>query len=256
MRACIFCGEPATTKEHVFPAWLMRAVADRTKTAHMVLTLGFEQKRPFVQRGAGLGISVRHLCSECNNVRLSQLETPAKTYLLPMLRDVAMPLDSDAQAIIAAWMVKTVMVCECIARDRAWYSDDERRNFLSTLEPPKRTAVWIGRSTHSGWSLSVSRKVAFGKGWPFKDGIVATFAIDHLVFQVVAVTLQAGHHYNGTVTFKSTNVVDPWAQRLFQCWPTRPGAPIWPPALPATANEEDVEMLARRFEMEPAPVPE
>ncbi len=255
MRTCVFCGGTAATKEHILASWLMDALAATTQTAHIVVTIGTETRQPFVQRGKALGITVKYVCARCNSGWMSALETRAKPYVLAMLRDLAIPLDRDAQSIISAWIMKTVMVCEFLSAERAWYSEAERLTFRETLQPPQGTAVWVARCNETGWSSTITRKVRFGPGWPFTEGAVATFALDHLVFQVLSVRLQEGHAHQGNVTFKSTNVLDPWARRMFQCWPVQGGAPLWPPAHAAAVDADEVQLLARRFEAGPAWIP-
>jgi hypothetical protein len=169
-----------------------------------------------------------------------------------MLRDVAIPLDREAQVAISAWIVKTAMVSEALSVEGRWYSEAERRAFMETLQPPHGTAVWIGRCNQTGWSSTITRSVRFGPGWPFEEGTVATFALDHLVFQLLSVRMQDENvERQGNVTFESTNVPDPWARRMFQCWPVRPGAPLWPPMESAAADAREIELLARRFEADP-----
>lgn len=255
MRICIFCGGPAATKEHILASWLMDVLTAKTQTTHVVMTIGTEGHKPFVLRGKGAGLAVKCLCASCNSGWMSALEVRAKPYVLGMLRDIAIPLDREVQGTISAWIMKTVMVCEFLSRDRAWYSDAERHAFKDTLRLPHGTAVWLGRCNETGWSSTITRQVRFGPEWPFTDGAVATFALGHFVFQVLSVRMQEGHTHRGLVTFKATNVPDPWARRMFQCWPLQPGAPLWPPAEPAALDAHEVQSLARRFETAPTWIP-
>lgn len=256
MRVCIFCDKTAATREHILASWLMDVLAAKNQTAHVVMTIGTERRQPFVLRGEGVGLTIKYLCAGCNSGWMSSLETRAKPYILAMLRDVTIPLDGEAQSTISAWIMKTVMVCEFLSPERAWYSSADRHAFRDTLQLPHGTAVWLGRCNETGWSSTITRKVRFGPGWPFTEGAVATFALDHLVFQVLSVRMQEGHAaHAGNVTFKSTNVPDPWARRMFQCWPVQPGAPLWPPADSAAVDANEVELLARRFEADPKWMP-
>jgi hypothetical protein len=255
MRTCLFCEGKARTKEHVLASWLTDFLASMTRTTHIEMSVGTERRRQFILRGKGAGITVKHLCESCNNGWMSALETHAKPYLLAMLRGLTIPLDREAQTKLSAWIMKTVMVYEFLSPGRVSYTEVERREFRDTLQPPQGTAVWLGRCDEAGWSSTITRKVRFGRGWPFAEGAVATFALDHLVFQVLSVRMLQGQTHRGNVTFKSTNIPDPWAHRMFQCWPVQPGTPVWPPAQSAAADANEVQLLARRFEAEPAWLP-
>ena len=236
MRACVFCDRRDLTLEHALPSWLMELLSEDSHAAHILMTIGTDTHRSFVSRGKNLGVKVKHVCRVCNNGWMSRLEKRASPYLRGMIRDLSITLDSDAQATIAAWMAKTVMVFECIALPRAWYSAEERRLFMETLKPPDGTAIWIGRGSQTGWSSTITRTIEFGPGWPFQRGAVATFALGHLVFQVLSVRKVDNDNLRGTITFRSTNVPDPWAHRMFLCWPTQAGVQVWPPRSDAAAD--------------------
>jgi hypothetical protein len=252
MRICIFCDKTASTKEHILASWLMDVLAAQAQTAHVVMTIGTERRQPFVLRGQGVGLTVKYLCASCNSGWMSLLETRAKPYVLAMFRDVTIPLDGEAQSTISAWIMKTAMVCEFPSPERAWYSDADRHVFRDTLQLPDGTAVWLGRCNETGWSSTITRMVTFGPGWPFTEGAVATFAFDHLVFQVLNVRMQEGHTAHRGTSLSS--------QRTFQtrgrveCFNAGPYKREHRSGLPQSlllVDANEVQQLARRFEADP-----
>jgi len=59
MRIRIFCGGRVSTKEQALPRWLIRALTERSNTVHMRMTIGTEQRTPWVKLGKGIGETLR-----------------------------------------------------------------------------------------------------------------------------------------------------------------------------------------------------
>jgi hypothetical protein len=232
----------------------MRALTFESNIARVQMTIGQGQSKQWVKRGKGIGETINRLCHRCNNGWMAELEERAKPFILAMVRGIAVSLHSDAQAVVSSWITKTVMVCEFLAPESAWYSDGQRHTFMTSLNPPSGTAIWLGRCSQTGWSSTLTRTLRFGPESPFIDGAVATFAIDHLVFQLLTVNPNDVERNRGNVTYK-TDMPDPWARRMFQCWPLQAGAVIWPPECAAATDEDEVHRLARRFEASPSSTP-
>lgn len=241
----------ATTREHALPSWLLKAMVRRSDAATLTLAVGTQESTSWIERGERRGLKVKHLCSACNNSWMSDLEQRAKVYIRPLMGNVGMPLDREAQAVVSAWIMKTVMVYECLSpKDEWFYSEAERRAFRETRELPPYTAIWLGRCSESGWSRTVGCRIRFGPRWPFAVGALNTFCISHLVFQVLTARMKPGCEHRGTMTYKAVNAPDPWARRLFQCWPLQQRLLYWPPVLAAAADDSEVQMLSRRWDAE------
>lgn len=223
----------------------------RSDAATFALTKGTQATRSWIERGERLGVKVKYLCSGCNNSWMADLEQRAKAYIRPMMGDVAIPLNREAQAAISAWIMKTVMVYECLSEKDEWfYSEAERHAFRETRELPPYTAIWLGRCSESGWSRTVGCRIRFGPHWPFADGALHTFCISHFVFQVLTTRMKPGREHRGTITYRAVNAPDPWARRLFQCWPLQRRVMSWPPALVAASDDSEVQRLSRRWDAE------
>jgi hypothetical protein len=117
--ACALCGSAdRPTDEDVIPKWLLRAfdvqgpvtVNVREESGEPQLVARRRSPKVILQGG---------LCNECNNERLSRLESAVKPILEPMAR-YAQPtvLDLDSQRLLAAWAIKTVYLLELAVRQQ------------------------------------------------------------------------------------------------------------------------------------------
>jgi len=98
MRMCMFCCGKASTREDVWPIWLMKRfpVSD---------TARIDAER----RGRNLGnwpttkprLRVKWLCRSCNNGWMSRLENEAKPVIESILDDKLKDLDASAQSTLA-----------------------------------------------------------------------------------------------------------------------------------------------------------
>ena len=241
----------ATTREHALPSWVIKAMAQPSGTTTLTLARGTQVATSWNERRERRGLKVKHLCSACNNSWMSDLEQRAKVYIRSMMGDVAIPLDREAQALISSWIMKTVMVYECLSpKDEWFYSETERRVFRETHELPHYTAIWLGRCRESGWSRTVGRRIRFGPRWPFAIGALNTFCISHFIFQVLTTRMKPGREHRGTRRYNAVKAPDPWARRLFQCWPVQQRQVYWPPLLAAAADDSEVQSLSRRWDAE------
>lgn len=110
IRSCVFCRQPGKlTNEDAWPRWLI---------AHIV-----KKGAPVNQRwGSQLGLTgftstqqnmtVRRVCSDCNNGWMSDLEVAAKPLLLPWIDGNRTRLLYDDQQTTATWAIKTAMMLQ------------------------------------------------------------------------------------------------------------------------------------------------
>ena len=159
--ACVLCGSAdRPTDEDVIPKWLLRAFDVQ---GPVTVSVREESGEPqLVARRRSPKVILRGgLCSECNNERLSRLESAVKPVLEPMAR-YARPtaLDLDSQRLLAAWAIKTVYLLELAARqqypgarpvegyepgiaERGWLLGQLERRPAAQVEPPPRSMAWL-----------------------------------------------------------------------------------------------------------------
>lgn len=107
---CIFCGNSPTSREHVFPEWV---VAELMKDPR-----GLPRWTLYTQRSGEhrwntnkpLDIVVRTVCKRCNETWMSDIEKAAQPHLIPMFAGAKTLLDKDAMTAISKWMTLRALI--------------------------------------------------------------------------------------------------------------------------------------------------
>jgi hypothetical protein len=140
-RACLFCGEPANSREHAFPQWLNtlaplrgRALNTRESGTRGWLAGGFDHK-------------VRQVCRRCNNGWMSQLEVVSKPLVTELATDErSAPLSVGEQIKLAAWLYKTaIMLALTYAAVDRYVPRDHYRGFFEHRKAPRFVGLQEGR---------------------------------------------------------------------------------------------------------------
>ena len=158
MSACPFCGQPADSKEHVWPKWL------RNYRAFTELNIGKRGERflrteyphsgdaRFTRRiAAGLPNVTAEVCAECNNGWMSAMETKVCQLLDSAMRTdelIGPTLGQADQTLLAAWFSKCAYAYEAAIfsePNRAW-SPALYRELKQTQQPPATATIWLGKN--------------------------------------------------------------------------------------------------------------
>src|SRR5262249_30663678 len=137
------------------PQWARRALAGHGPVDVFITNVADEEapgKR--VQHLADVNITLADaICAACNNGWLSRLESAVQPFLEPMtLRHQRTELDRNAQADLATWAVKTVLLLELAVRQRwpGFRSIDgyaptgpELAWLYAERRPAPRSLVWL-----------------------------------------------------------------------------------------------------------------
>jgi len=140
MRPCIFCGNPADSKEDLFPRWILKRVVTRQPLyrqmgdAPPAITEDQEVRIPCV-------------CKECNNTWMSGMETTLKKFLGPMIEDFSLSPDRQNQQNLAEWAVKGAMINDAVDPHPRFFTDAECYTFKQKRTIPDRTLVFAARFT-------------------------------------------------------------------------------------------------------------
>src|SRR5512140_689004 len=97
-RACIFCGDRASTKEDAWPLWLVRKYPDPVGVeveAHR------RSDPPKQWRQRGHFAKVRFVCQPCNNGWMSLLEEQAKPIIERLMANSEERLDGEERHLLA-----------------------------------------------------------------------------------------------------------------------------------------------------------
>jgi hypothetical protein len=193
MRQCIFCENPADSREHYVPDWILQSINIKVEVARSVgdfPPVWFSNPRQ--------NMKVRSVCEDCNLGWMTTLEQESKPIISPFLHgsDVATPMDRTQQSVIARWAVKTAMVGETIAPPppkigRYFYTRDECERLRLTSSLPRKTAVWLGKFSGLGLFGRGTHVWDNAKGNPIQQpgihGHIFTLVLNHLTIQVLTV---------------------------------------------------------------------
>jgi hypothetical protein len=233
MRPCVFCGSTAgrATDEHVIPKWARDAFDIQGWVTFRAGDSGgpaLEQ----VGRLQHLNVVLKAgLCRPCNNEWLAPVEDKVKAILLPMalLTEQSATLDAPAQALVAFWAVKTVLLLELAIRQKfpgrrtveGYVASGPELAWLRERgEPPPRAMVWLGC-----WDCEREVPVNYepsGADLPTADeaelaGHLATFTLGFVAFQVFTVDFVAAELHGAPVW--NRRPPPPLTDALPRIWP-------------------------------------
>jgi hypothetical protein len=184
-KECAFC--PATDKfsgEHIWSKWMRKLFKSKK--------FRFSQRNSagkVIRQWAmpGIDMKARVVCKKCNEGWMSKLESehaePAMSDLI-LAKDV---LISESRAkSIAVFAFKTAVVVDHMGRDKPFYTTTARREFAHSLTIPRNVNIWLAGlfPMSSGRCNSLYPEIYFEAPRYLKLN-VCTFAVGHLVFQVV-----------------------------------------------------------------------
>jgi hypothetical protein len=229
------------SREHAWPEWLLENIRQGRKG---YITGFFGPHRPPLSwSGEKAALKVKYLCKDCNNGWMSDLEGHAQKIIRPLISDISLPLVRLDQRVLALWSIKTAMVFECTNQTKKWfYSAEERRGLRDSSEPPANTYIWIGRYSQSLPLDTDARKLSLPADIPFTGGYLTTFAIGHLVVQLLSV--KSKPESDG---FRINFQLNPWHRFLLQIWPVEQETVFWHPPLSFSEFGISLEHLGKRF---------
>jgi hypothetical protein len=124
-RQCLFCPDPANTKEHLWPEWILESLQAAQPIRH---TIG--KKPPFYVDNPE--VKVRAACKKCNEGWMSDLEVLNRPLIGALMHDISAPIDTTQQANLAVWTIKTAMVLDGMNRQRPQFYSVNEHTFLRT----------------------------------------------------------------------------------------------------------------------------
>ena len=223
MKPCIFCGDPADSKEDLFPRWILRRVV-----TGQLLYRQMGDAPPEITEDQEVRIPC--VCQKCNNTWMSGMETTVKKFLGPMIEDLSLPLDRQNQQNLAEWAVKGAMINDAVDPHPRFFTDAECHAFKQKRTIPEKTLVFAARFT--GRSLD-SNGVDFSLIDPqsrdlLVRGHVYNVMAGHVVLQVLSRHPEPQHKQK-IVRMRAAN--GPWEKLTIQVWPIQKTSVNWPPSM-------------------------
>jgi hypothetical protein len=140
VRQCLFCDNPANTREHVWPKWILTRLNVRNEIRHK---MGNEPERLLSNPEQ----KVKAVCKDCNGGWMSELEQKNIPLIGNLMQDIGFSLNGLQQYHIATWAVKMSMIGDFLVRNHRpmFFNQAEREQVRVATNLPERTTVWIGR---------------------------------------------------------------------------------------------------------------
>jgi hypothetical protein len=244
MKPCIFCGNPADSKEDLFPRWILKRVntreplSRRMGDAPPVITEDQEVRLPCV-------------CQKCNSGWMSGMEKTVQKFVGAMIEDFALTLDRQQQRTLAEWAVKCAMCNDTVDVHSRFFTEDECHEFRKTRKIPDRTMVFaahfVGHSLDSdGVDFTLIEPTT---GDLLVRGHIYNVMVGHVVLQVLSWHPEPQHEEKN-VQIRSAD--GPWDQLTVQIWPFEKKSVQWSPprSLTTRRNVTHYGYFRRRFNRE------
>ena len=235
LAACIYCGKPADSDEHIVATRFIDVLKDDPRGLPLPVTLTISTGGDFQKRIVGrtrkrkptLEYTTR-VCASCNNGWMNEVDSLAFDDVSEMIRGNAVTLDTARQSAMAAWVCKVAVT----ARSEPNYPMPIEKEWTDWLFQQHSAIpgwyVWVGHYIGSApwWYSPHDVSTPVGQGSPTpppgsgigkSHGVMATMAIGHLVTQVFGVSgggILSGPDESGT---------------LPSIWPTNTAPVPWPP---------------------------
>ena len=223
MKPCIFCGNPADSKEDLFPRWILKRVKTREPL--------YRQMGDAPPEITGdQEVRVLCVCQKCNNTWMSGMETTVKKFLGSMIDDFSLPLDRQYQQNLTEWAVKCAMCNDTVDPQPRFFTEAECHAFRKKRTIPDRTLMFAARFT--GRSLD-SNGVDFTLIEPESGALLVranlyTVMVGHVVLQALS-WHQEPLQEKQAVHFSVA--AGPWDKLTVQIWPIQKRSANWLPPM-------------------------
>jgi hypothetical protein len=243
MRFCIFCGNPAETKEDAWPSWLMKKFPTKVNG---IMEGQIEEGNLLHYKKIRPQLKVKFVCKKCNNGWMSQLEDKVKLILEPIFNKKPILISTEEQSILSTWALKTTMVLETIHHTRRFYLPSERAYLMNKHQPPENTYIWIAACVYFNGcysSASLLRGEIKETSKPI-SGYSSTIAFGPFVVQVMTMRLLENSNFKFNIIDSIQS--DPLNPATIQIWPTQITSQKWPSLL-GLNGEEGLEAFRKRW---------
>ena len=237
-RSCIYCGNPAGNREHVFEKWLIELVKRDPRGLRMPITAQVQNTEGgrYLSTGARtLEVVTKHVDASCNGGWMNDLGQAAREALTSMVQGQPRALSPDTQAAVAAWAAKTLVTARYVHSPVVHAEPDWLHWIHAQKRPMLHWNVWLARydGPQPIFYYGDDLRLGLPSGQLVTShGLGSTLVLGHLVVQMFGL--------DGTQGFAGG-----WVPPPAQIWPVAPREVHWPPAL--TLDDHALRVFAQRF---------
>jgi hypothetical protein len=256
---CIYCGKRADSNEHIIATWIIDLLAQDSRGFRLPTRLNVTLPSGATRRIRGATTKrgkptleyTTRVCHKCNSEWMNIIDENARPYLTAMIRGQTVALNANAQAAVAAWIMKVAVTAR-----------SEPNNPLP-IERPRTDWLYTHRSPIPDWHVWIGWYIGSEPFWynphdigitplpgsprPLPDGgairdhgVLATLAIGYLIVQVFGVS-------GGATLFCADE------EALIKIWPTTRALVKWPPL--RHIDDAGLPLFAERLLTNAAPPP-
>jgi hypothetical protein len=243
-------GHVALLVPTVLPHWLASTLPDVGTGRPIIRTERPDRLR--VWRVPFFSQTAKRVCDGCNSGWMSRLETTVQPILAPMISTKHNELHEEMQAVLATWLVKTIIMADCVATP-SWIPTEQPPKILQRLCPMDDTGIWIaccsaGNPVTRYYPRPLMPKIdRFG---PLHSDLVLPYPLRIDRFVGFAATLRIGGFVAQVDWSESIEHTD----HVLKHFPPMGAQQIWPITNPVVfyprgpaLNLADLEELCRRF---------
>jgi hypothetical protein len=233
-KQCIFCSNPANSKEHFWSEWMHELLHQLPDPKHSKKTItyrpdeGRREAGPANRQGGVHTIKIRAVCDHCNNGWMNRLEKEARPFLTPLIEEKPIVLDFEQQAIIARWVALKCMVAEHASPNNAVTPREDREAFKSDGTIPSYFRIYVANhNLHSTGYLRRSNCIAFSPEGPSPPLAGTPNNIQTISFLLgsVLIHLNAARIDNFAL---EDRVLIPQVWNVCRVWPIQHFEVVWP----------------------------
>jgi len=182
---CWYCGGTGLTKEHIFGKSLIDLFDGHGTVRHAYEhpELGI---KPRIKRAESFAYISRKFCRECNGGWMREIDEAVRPLLAAFAVEEPLDIDREAQAILAAWVTKTVLGLLSIEPEEYRFATDAQyRDFHDAQKPWPGTQVWLGANDHGDLGWGRAHSLTF-RDLPESDGgFGASLSFGYAVFHLI-----------------------------------------------------------------------
>jgi hypothetical protein len=248
VRQCLFCDNIASSREHIWPDWLVREFEKYGPNQHVNASFLLNKQQIRAWNQPTITHTAKFVCRPCNEVWMSQLEHYVKPLLLPFVHHatrITGVFNTEQQCGIAAWLTLRSMIFDALAPKHGdrYYTQSERTAFANSpsMRPPRNTHIWLAPfvSEKRYAYFTVVNKVRASEGYGVH---VVTIAINQVVAKLVTWKGHGRRINHRTMNRSGWNSI---ARRI---WPVPRRDVLWRPPLHVT--DQTFQAFIDRFRPE------
>lgn len=146
---CIFCGQPGSSREHIFSQWLHKVVptdSHRNETAYWHDNQGHRTVSQKLDKQGGVHTKVTLApCEDCNNIWMSGIVDIAKPIVDAVTHGRQIFLGEREQLILANWIALSAMMADAATKSKFKLPDNDRANMYTFGTAPPHWYIGIGQ---------------------------------------------------------------------------------------------------------------